>query len=197
MFVDQGIGTDPRPAAASLNQGTSMPPSGSMSSAACSHLRCDHCPLPVRSRGSSTRRSCDRCRNGLPLSLVINATAAVHHTLFFRDMDFRRPAIRALIGNLIGGIVGVVMAFRGWDVWSLIGQQLAGAFAGAVFLWTASTWRPNLSFSLRHLRELMAMSVSRYFRLAFSGSPPAGWIRLSSVDFSVPIRSGSMWLRVS
>lgn len=94
------------------------------------------------------------------LSLVINAAAMVQHTLSMREMDFRRPAIRALVGNVVGGAVGVVMAINGCGVWSLIGQQLAGSVGGALFLWQASTWRPRLAFSWRCLRELLAVSSS-------------------------------------
>lgn len=94
------------------------------------------------------------------LALVINATGAVHHTLFYRAMNFRYPAVRTLFGNFLGGVVGVAMALSGWDVWSLIGQQLAAALAGAAFLWTSSSWRPRFSFSLPRLRELLAVSTS-------------------------------------
>jgi PST family polysaccharide transporter len=94
------------------------------------------------------------------LSLVINAAAAVHHTLYLRNLDFRPPAVRALVGNVVGGAIGIVMAMTGCGVWSLVGQQLAGSLAGAVFLWTASTWRPTLACSVERLRELMAVSLS-------------------------------------
>ena len=94
------------------------------------------------------------------LALVINAAAAVHSTLFVRDMDFRRPAVRALLAAAIGGVVGISMALAGFGVWSLVGQQLAGASAGALFLWAVSKYRPSLRFSPRHFRDLFGISFS-------------------------------------
>jgi O-antigen/teichoic acid export membrane protein len=94
------------------------------------------------------------------LGLVIQASSAIHATLFTKAMNFRQPVIRGLIANGVGGAVGVGMALAGYGVWSLIGQQLAGAIAGAIFLWSMSTYRPALRFSLPHLRQLFGFSSS-------------------------------------
>ncbi len=96
------------------------------------------------------------------LGLVIGASSEIHATLFTKAMDFRRPVIRGLIGSAVGGTVGVGMALGGCGVWSLVGQQLAGAGAGAVFLWSMSTYRPSLRVSLPHLRELFGLSSSAF-----------------------------------
>ena len=92
------------------------------------------------------------------LGLVIGASSEIHATLFTKAMDFRRPVIRALIASAVGGAMGVGMALAGCGVWSLVGQQLTGAIAGSIFLWSMSTYRPSLRFSLPHLRELFGFS---------------------------------------
>jgi len=94
------------------------------------------------------------------LGLVIGASSEIHATLFVKAMDFRRPVIRTLIASTAGGAVGVGMALAGCGVWSLVGQQLGTALAGAIFLCTVSTYRPSARFSLTHLRELFRVSSS-------------------------------------
>jgi O-antigen/teichoic acid export membrane protein len=94
------------------------------------------------------------------LGLMFGAVSTVQCTLFTKELDFRRPTLRALIGNGFGGVVGIAMAVSGCGVWSLVGQLLAGALAGAVFIWIASTYRPSLAFSSRHLRELLKVGSS-------------------------------------
>ena len=94
------------------------------------------------------------------LILVINATAAVHGTLLNREMDFRKPAIRTFLANLVGGAAGVAVAISGGGVWALVGQQLFVSFASAVFLWGVSKYRPKFHFSILHFRELQAMGWS-------------------------------------
>jgi len=93
-------------------------------------------------------------------ALIINAMSSIHATLFIKAMDFRRPTIRTLVGNTVGGIVGVSLAVAHYGVWSLIGQQLAASLGAAVFLWVASPYRPSLRFSLPHLKELLGVSSS-------------------------------------
>lgn len=94
------------------------------------------------------------------LLLVITASSTIHNTLFVRDMDFRRPALRMLLSNFIGGAIGVAMAWNGFGVWALIGQQFGVSLASAVFLWSASTYRPSFRFSMRRYRELRGVSSS-------------------------------------
>src|SRR5437868_2791824 len=96
----------------------------------------------------------------LSLALIFNAASSVHSTLFIKNMDFRRPTMRTLIANIAAGATGVAMAIGGYGVWALVGQQLSGSVAGAVFLWTASPYRPSFRLSFRHLRELLGISSS-------------------------------------
>ena len=94
------------------------------------------------------------------LALVINAASQVHGILFMKAMDFRSTTIRTLIANLVGGVVGLCLAFAHYGVWALIGQQLVSALAGTVFLWMASSYRPSLRFSYAHLRDFFGVSAS-------------------------------------
>jgi O-antigen/teichoic acid export membrane protein len=89
------------------------------------------------------------------LSLVFSATVAVQNALFTRELDFRRPAIRNLIGQVAGGALGIGMALTGWGVWSLVGQQLGVALVGAILMTVMSPYRPAWQFSPTHLYELL------------------------------------------
>jgi PST family polysaccharide transporter len=75
-------------------------------------------------------------------------------------MDFRRPAIRTLLANLAGGVVGIGLAIGNYGVWALVFQQLTAAAVGATFIWAVSSYRPKLVFSLTHLRDLIGMSAA-------------------------------------
>jgi O-antigen/teichoic acid export membrane protein len=91
------------------------------------------------------------------LSLVFTSLSGVQAAIFVKGMDFRTPAIRTLAATLGGGVIGIALAFAGFGVWALIGQQLAASIAGSVVLWIASGWRPRFRFSFAHLRDLLAM----------------------------------------
>jgi O-antigen/teichoic acid export membrane protein len=93
-------------------------------------------------------------------AIVIGALAGVQNGLLRRNLSFKSLALRSLVGISVGGCVGVAMAIAGYGVWSLVGQQLAGAASSAVVLWTSSEWRPRLRFSFRHLKELASFGIS-------------------------------------
>jgi len=75
-------------------------------------------------------------------------------------LDFRALAIRSLFATAIAGAVGLGMAFFGWGVWSLVGQQLANAILGSLFMWWSVSWRPGIRISRRHLGDLYKFSLN-------------------------------------
>ncbi|MDZ8221736.1 MULTISPECIES: lipopolysaccharide biosynthesis protein [unclassified Nostoc] len=96
----------------------------------------------------------------LSLGFIITGFSSVQEAIFQRKLAFKSLAIRSLIAGVVGGIVGVTMAFMGFGVWSLVGQQLANNLAQVLVLWCVSDWRPGFKFSLKHFKELFAFGVN-------------------------------------
>ena len=76
----------------------------------------------------------------LPLPLV-GAGGAVQGRLM-RDGRYRLLALRTLLGQGLGTLVGCVAAWRGAGAWAVVAQQAVGAAAGALVLLTGGGWRP-------------------------------------------------------
>src|SRR5215216_4126790 len=55
----------------------------------------------------------------LSLVFVFAALASVPQALLKRELAFQKIALRGLVATLVGGAVGVAMAFAGFGVWSL------------------------------------------------------------------------------
>jgi PST family polysaccharide transporter len=83
----------------------------------------------------------------LALSLLINTSTYVHEALLKRDLHFKTLTLRSMAANLFGGVVGVVLAFAGFGVYSMAIMTLTSAVAGALVLWRTSPWRPRSSWS--------------------------------------------------
>lgn len=94
----------------------------------------------------------------LSLSFLINSLSQVQTAILARQFRFKERTIKELIAVIAGGIVGIIMAINGYNVWSLVGQQLTSGITSVVVLWTVSDWRPSLSFSVKHFQELFAFS---------------------------------------
>ncbi len=96
----------------------------------------------------------------LSILFIIASFSQTQVTLLKREFKFKVMATRSLLGILIAGIVGILMAFWGYGVWSLVGQQLTYEIIGVIVLWTASTWRPKFQFSWQALSQLYRFSLN-------------------------------------
>ena len=91
---------------------------------------------------------------------MIGSLNNVQVAILQRNLNFKPLAIRSLIATLGGGVIGVSMALMGFGVWSLVCQQLSNGIIQVLVLWTASDWRPRLSFSPKHFRDLFSFGMN-------------------------------------
>jgi O-antigen/teichoic acid export membrane protein len=115
----------------------------------------------------------------LSLCIPIEAFAVVQKALLSRDMDFRAMSIRSNVSVVASGVVGIILAFAGFGVWSLVVQQILRDFTALVLLWRLSSWRPRFEFSWKHLKDLMHFSISNFVgQFAIFADQQAGSILL-------------------
>jgi O-antigen/teichoic acid export membrane protein len=96
----------------------------------------------------------------LSLSLPLGALSQVQMAILRRNLAFRSLAVRSLIAEPIGGVIGVTMAFMGFGVWSLVARQLATTLFKVMILWKVSNWRPGYQVSRRHFMDLVGFGAS-------------------------------------
>ena len=90
--------------------------------------------------------------------LPIITLATVQQALLTRELAFRTLAKRRLIAVLAGGIVGVVLAFRGFGVWALVARFGCEMAMACVMAWVLVPFRPQWTFSRDDARVLAAFS---------------------------------------
>jgi teichuronic acid exporter len=94
----------------------------------------------------------------LSLNLVVNAFGLVQTTLLTKHLDFKTQLKVSVITTIFSGTIGIVMAFNGFGVWSLVAQSFTSSLFRTILLWFFNTWRPSLLFSLRAMREMFGFS---------------------------------------
>ncbi|MFY7943266.1 MAG: lipopolysaccharide biosynthesis protein [Crocinitomicaceae bacterium] len=99
----------------------------------------------------------------LSLIFVFNSFNRVQNVILNKEMNFKQLTIRTFFASVLSGILGIIMAYKGFGVYSLVGQSLSLAFFSTIFLWTTTSWRPSLYFSFNELRGLMKFSVFAFF----------------------------------
>lgn len=88
------------------------------------------------------------------LLLVFQALSIVQYTILSRRIDFKTKTKASVTSAVISGIIGIVMAFAGFGVWSLVGQQLSRQLFYSLCLWTLNRWWPKLKISMDSLRYM-------------------------------------------
>ena len=97
---------------------------------------------------------------GLSAVFIIAGISGVPKALLRRGFLFRSLALASVVGTIAGGIAGIVMAWRGHGVWALVAYQLVTRGSESTLLWFFNEWRPHLSFSRSHFRELFRFGIS-------------------------------------
>ncbi len=96
----------------------------------------------------------------MSLTLIVSGVALIQEALAYRGMRFRFLAKRDLISAITGGVVGVVLALRGWGVWALVMQALVTSLVSAILLWRGAQWLPKWSeFSIAEVKPLLKFSL--------------------------------------
>ena len=86
--------------------------------------------------------------------VVINAFTLIQRTILTKQIDFKTQTKASLTSSVVSGLVGIVMALRGFGVWALAGQQISRQLLNMLCLWLLSQWRPCLVFSAKRFCEM-------------------------------------------
>jgi len=75
---------------------------------------------------------------------LLGGLTVQHEALLRRQMRFFSLVSILLISTVVGYVVGIFMAWRGFSYWALVFSQLALLFTNTVGVWLACRWRPGL-----------------------------------------------------
>ena len=88
------------------------------------------------------------------IGLFINALGQVQRVLLMKELHFKKISVSQIFSSLIGGLTGIIMAYKGFGVWALVGSGLVGQTMMVLFFWIRSGWYPEWKFSLSSLRPM-------------------------------------------
>lgn len=92
-----------------------------------------------------------------PLPLV--GAAGVIQGLLTRERAYRGLALRTLIGQGLGTVVGVTAALTGAGAWALVWQQAVGSCCGAMALLLGRGWTPARCLDWAAVRSLLTVGI--------------------------------------
>jgi teichuronic acid exporter len=99
------------------------------------------------------------------LTFITSAFSAVQMARLTKRMEFKTLAFIGIPSNLLGGVVGVSMAYLGYGVWSLVWSYICTTLGRTIQLWIYSKWSPSLVFSRKKFKEHFSFG----YKLTLSG----------------------------
>jgi O-antigen/teichoic acid export membrane protein len=89
------------------------------------------------------------------LGFICSGLTVQHQALLKRRMLFSALAATEMSGIVVGVVVGIGMALRGFGFWSLVGKQLGEQVGIMVGVWVACHWRPSRPGGASGLRSML------------------------------------------
>lgn len=89
----------------------------------------------------------------LCITFIISAFSAVQGARFSRNMDFKTITVISIPSTILSGILGIVLAYMGYGVWSLVWSRISGTFLNTIQFWIYSKWSPTFIFKKEKLKE--------------------------------------------
>jgi len=111
--------------------------------------------------------------------LPLGAFGAVPDALLTMKLNFKARARAEVTASLCSGIVAIVLALRGFGVWSLAWQGIVSIGVRGLLLWAYSGWRPRGSYRGASFRSLFGFG---------------GYMLLSSLLSAVAVRLQSVMI---
>lgn len=90
----------------------------------------------------------------LSLILFFGAINSVQVAVISRNMQFKKLFYSSIGAVIASGIIGIMMAYMGFGVWALVGQQITSQLFTTIIMWFTVHWRPKLLFSYKRLKSL-------------------------------------------
>jgi O-antigen/teichoic acid export membrane protein len=96
----------------------------------------------------------------MSLTFILGALSTVQTVILQKDLNYATLTKITLVSSVVSGLTGILLAFQGFGVWSLIVQNLTMGVVRNVLLWTLSKWKPTLQFSLKAIKSLWRLGFN-------------------------------------
>ena len=90
------------------------------------------------------------------LNLIISSFAGIQDAQLSIAINFKSRAKISVITTLFTGVIGLLLAYRGYGVWALVFQTLSSNTLRTSLLWLTVRWIPKPIFSWSSFKELFS-----------------------------------------
>jgi teichuronic acid exporter len=89
------------------------------------------------------------------LNIVLTSLVQTQQTLLLKELQFKKLSYIRIVSSMIGSVIGLILAFLGYGVWSMVYAGIIPQFFSIALFWYHSSWYPRLIFSFKSIKELV------------------------------------------
>lgn len=90
----------------------------------------------------------------LAIVLTIDSLETVPSTLLSKELEFKKKVVPGVLPPFFYTLVAIMLAAKGFGVWSLIIGQIVASIVSVLGNWSFSSFRPEIEFSMSIAKEL-------------------------------------------
>lgn len=92
------------------------------------------------------------------LSFIFSSCGIAHNALLLKKMMIKQKGLIDVVAVVSSGIVGIILALKGFSYWTLVIQQVVQSFIGTILRWYFSGWVPSLVIDFTPIKKMFSFS---------------------------------------
>ena len=96
----------------------------------------------------------------LSINLLIISFTTVPLNLMSKTFEFRKRSIIEFFSDIISGIIAIILAERGYGVYSLVYKSIIRSGIFAVCIYSFTSFKPKLYFSITKLKNILSFGAN-------------------------------------
>jgi O-antigen/teichoic acid export membrane protein len=94
----------------------------------------------------------------LSFLIILYALSIVHRSIITKRIDLKLLNLIHITSQIASGTIGIIMAYKGFGVWSLVWKTLLNQLFINLQFWIFNKWYPTFEFSLKSLKQMFSFS---------------------------------------
>lgn len=108
------------------------------------------------------------------LTFIVNSLTIVQTTKLTLELNFKKQSYIYIISIIFSSFLAIMLAKRGWGVWSLVWKAVIESIFICIFHWISSNWSPRIAINIDkvklHLKFGYKLTISAIIETLFTNS---------------------------
>jgi len=102
------------------------------------------------------------------LNFLFGGFGIAQHAYIVKNLMVKEKAQIDIFALFFSGIVGIILAFRGYTYWAIVFQNILYFALSITIRWFLTPWKPTFEINFRPLREMFSFSIKLFFTGIFN-----------------------------